>query len=121
MPNNQSDEAHSRPRLPRGDIQFHRLGFSNDLAVDDLLDFMRALAFRRRHGLFLATSPVILEIRADGDIEHWLGLPRSIECAVLAQLHVHLPNVRVDESAERVEVKPDRVWELRLRSVRRAI
>ena len=107
-------------------LVWRQLNFPSDLESEQVLDFLRALAMRPRRGLWLVTSPVVFEVRADHTgVSHWLGTGQSMSPAVLAQLHVHLPNLRVLNDAEtgggHESVSAGRVWELRLSAQRRAL
>ena len=103
------------------ELMWCQLGMPNDLQGDAMLDFLRSLAMRPRRGLLLGRSPVIFEVRANREgVTHWLGAAESASRSVLAQLHVHVSNVRVSNNAAR-GTQPLRVWELRLTSHRRPL
>jgi len=100
----------------------YQLGFAGELDAADVLNFMRALAIRRRRGLRLTTSPVILRCAPQVLISStdWASCVSNAE-SVLNQLHVHLPGVRVANDADAVAGEVDRAWELRLRSSQRSL
>ena len=103
-------------------LSWYQLGFPNDLDSKAVLDLFRSLAMRPRRGPLLGTSPVIFEVRADRHgLSHWLGVSESSNSAVLAQLHVHVPNIRVSGDDDRPNAQAHRVWELRLSSHRRSL
>lgn len=105
---------------------WYPLSFSGDFELPQVLDFLRSLAMRPRQVLFQATPPIVFEVRADRTgVWHWLGMSQSVSPAVLAQLHVHLPSLRVlgdgEAGVDHATVAPARVWELRLTSQRRPL
>jgi hypothetical protein len=102
-------------------LLWHELEFPDQLEVDQLLQFMRSLAARTRHGLLMSADPVAVEIEGSGGQLRWrLGVaPREAE-QVLAHLYACLPNVRCQPAtSDRLPFKT--AWELRTSSQHRPL
>ncbi|HVX20781.1 MAG TPA: TraM recognition domain-containing protein [Acidimicrobiales bacterium] len=102
-------------------LLWHQLEFPDQLEVEQLLQFIRSLATRARHGLLMSADPVAVEIEASNGQLHWrFGVaPREAE-QVLGHLYACLPNVRCEPTTN--DRQPfTTAWELRTSNPRRPL
>ncbi len=95
-------------------VSWHRLDFPPELDASAVVEFVRSLGSRGRHGMFKVARPVIFEVTATAAGYEWrLGIDDRDAPPVLRQLRHHLPDVAV-QPASRDLGDLDRGVELRL-------
>lgn len=101
-------------------LHWYDLTFPSDLEAAPVLDVVRGLSTRARHGFWAQIRPVVVEVERSGGRYIWrLGVDERDAGPLLRSLRHHLPALRVDR-ADRVLPDLSRGVELRLRSPRRA-
>src|SRR4051794_37547617 len=102
-------------------LRWYRLHFPAALDAEPVVHFVRSLAMRARHGVFMTADPVICEIESsDGQLIWRLGCSRREAPQVLRALRLSVPNLRVvPEPEDSVRPSIEQAWELRLSSHRR--
>lgn len=101
-------------------LHWYDLTFPSDLDTPPVLDVVRGLSTRTRHGFWAQIRPVVVEVQRSGGRYVWrLGVDERDDGSLVRSLRQQLPAVRVDR-ADRKLPALTRGIELRVRSLRRA-
>ncbi len=101
-------------------FHWYQLTFPSDLDTSPVLDVVRGLSSRSRHGFWAQIRPVVLEVERSGGRYVWrFGVDERDAGPLVRSLRHHLPAVRA-ERAERELPALTRGVELRVRNPQRA-
>ena len=114
----------TRPSEPadRADLTWHELLFPAGLDQPPVLNFLRVLATRTRHGLFGRTDPLVIETIGSARGLRWsLGTSRRETAWTLPQLRSQVPGVRLERLDQRLMPPVELAIELRLNTAGRSL
>lgn len=101
---------------------WYRLDFGNDLKPEPVLQFVRSLSARQRHGWLGEVDPVVMEASsAHGQLAWRLGVSRREHDQVLGNLRLALPDVRTTPDGGNRDERITTAWEVRVSSARRPL
>ncbi len=100
----------------------YRLDFGSDLKPEAVLQFVRSLSARQRHGWLGVAEPVVMEAStAKGQLAWHLSVSKREHGQVLGNLRLALPDIRTTPDADEREELLSQAWELRVSSARRPL